>query len=183
VNELDTAQRAIETRRVYERPSMQPHESAAVIRGLMRAGSVEDGWDVLEDELRLPLDGTSLSTAFNKELLTHRARSLASIATRHFFEGEPYVAAKALEKIFTLGELVGNAGLHDEVEMPWARLVNAATQCNEFAMPGGSYPCKFIYDDTELPSDLTDLVWNAMLAFPCPGEEDECTVDDYLLEP
>eukprot|EP00538_Stauroneis_constricta_P008911 CAMPEP_0119556390 /NCGR_PEP_ID=MMETSP1352-20130426/8372_1 /TAXON_ID=265584 /ORGANISM="Stauroneis constricta, Strain CCMP1120" /LENGTH=390 /DNA_ID=CAMNT_0007603351 /DNA_START=146 /DNA_END=1318 /DNA_ORIENTATION=+ len=178
-----TAHRAIETRRKDERESMQPHESAAIVRGLMRVQNIEEGWDVLEDELSLPTDGASVQTSHGKELLKHRARSLASIASRHFFEGEPFIAAQALHKITLLGDKIYESGMNDEVEMPWARLVNAASECNNYAMPGGSYPCKYIDDDIELPSDLTDLVWDTMVSFPCPGEEEECAIDDYLLEP
>ena len=40
-NEIDIAMGvAIDTRRIYKRPSMLPYESAAIVRGLMRVGLI-----------------------------------------------------------------------------------------------------------------------------------------------
>ena len=182
-NEFETAKRAIETRHVYERPSMEPYESAAIVRGLMRIQRVEEGWEVLEDELRLPLDGTAMDSPHNKELLKHRARSLASIASRHFYSCEPYVAAKALTKLGELGYLIDDSHMKGgDLDMPWARLVNAASACKK--QMKSSPPPKFQHkgSSVDLPDDLSDLVWNAMLEFPCPGNEETCSIDDYFVE-
>ena len=58
MKEVDVAMRAIEARRTHERASMKPLESAAIVRGLMRAQKVDAGWNVLEDELALPLESS-----------------------------------------------------------------------------------------------------------------------------
>jgi hypothetical protein len=181
MNEVDVAMRAIRTRHIYERPSMQPCESAAIVRGLMRTHSVEEGWELLEDELRVPMDGTALDTPENKEMIKHRALSLTSIASRHFYEKEPYVAAKALTKLGELGSFVAESQMENkEMKMPWARLVTASTVCNEKLSIVGSnlqYPDSTI----ELPSDLTELVWNAMADFHCPGEQEECPLEEFVI--
>jgi hypothetical protein len=182
MNEVDIAMRAIETRQVYERPNMQPVESAAIVRGLMRTHNVKEGWKVLEDELRVPMDGATLDTPENKEMIKHRALSLSSIASRHFYENEPYVAAKALKKIGELGAFVEESHMENkEMVMPWARLVAAATVCNEKISLGSN----FQYTDSaiELPSDLTDLVWDSMANFQCPGEQEECPLEEFFKTP
>lgn len=176
MNEIDVATRAINTRRVYERPSMQPYESAAIVRGLMRAKQIELAWGVLEDELRLPLEGTDLTSEENKEILKHRARTLASIASRHFYSGEPYISAKALSALGDLGGLIDESHMGDgELDMPWPRLVNAASDCKVDS-------CIHVESDVELPSDLTELVFNAIAEFPCPGGEEECSIEDFFHE-
>lgn len=50
------ARRAIEIRRLEYRGSMQPMESAAIIRGLLRVHNVTDALDLIADELSLPLE-------------------------------------------------------------------------------------------------------------------------------
>ena len=183
MNEFETAKRAIETRHVHERASMEPFESAAIVRGLMRINRVEEGWEVLEDELRLPLAGTPLDSSHNKELLKHRARALASIASRHFFACEPYVSAKALTKLGELGSLIDESHMKGgDLDMPWARLVNAASACKKKMTSSPAPEYKHKDSEVELPEDLSDLVWNAMMEFPCPGDEETCSVDDYFLE-
>lgn len=180
MDEVDVAKRAIETRKVTERSSMRAHESAAIVRGLMRTGHVEEGWEVLEDELRLPIsiavttgaDGQD-STSAVMEILKHRSRSLASIASRHLHAGEPHVAAKALHELGELGSIIEASHMEDgEFDMPWVRLVEAAKVCED-KLADDMIPMKYTDSSIELPSDLTDLVWNAMLRFPCPGEMEE----------
>lgn len=178
MKELDIAIRAIETRRVYERPSMQPYESAAIVRGLMRMNEIDKAWIVLEDELRLPMDGTDLTSTENGEILKHRAQTLASIASRHFYNGRPSISAKALQLLGTLGPLIEKSNQESIMDMPWNRLINAAEDC------------KVVVDDDDddntssssmsLPSDLTELVFAAMSEFPCPGGEEECSLEDFL---
>lgn len=180
MDEVDIARQAIETRKVFERASMQAHESAAIVRGLMRTGNVEEGWEVLEDELRLPMTGTDVKGTAAKEVLKHRARSLASIASRHFYSGEPYVAAKALGELGELGSIIEDSHMKDgELDMPWARLVEAANVCED-KLADDTIPLEYTDDSVELPSDLTELVWNAMLRFPCPGDMEECSLEDHF---
>lgn len=176
--EIDIASRAIETRRIYERPSMEPHESAAIVRGLMRVGMVEEGWEVLEDELRLPMQGLSLKAETSQEMVRERAHALSSIATRHFYQGEPYVAARALSELGILGEIIESDV--DELNMPWEKLVTAASVCNDIVARNG-WDVKHVDVQFELPPDLSDLVWDTMYRFPCPGDEEECSFEDYLV--
>jgi hypothetical protein len=114
MNEVDIAMQAIETRQVYERPNMQPAVSAAIVGGLMRTHNVEEGWEVLEDKLGVPMDGATLDTPENKEMIKHRALLLASIASRHFYEREPYVAAEVLKKIGELGAFVEESHMENK---------------------------------------------------------------------
>lgn len=55
------AKRAIEIRRLEYRASMQPMESAAIIRGLLRVHNVTDALDMIADELSLPLEVGTVS--------------------------------------------------------------------------------------------------------------------------
>jgi hypothetical protein len=164
MNQHDIARKAIKNRRVHERPSMQPHESAAIVRGLFRLHKVEEGWHILEDELRLPMPGMQLSNTASKELLKHRAYALTNIASRHFHEGKPHIAAVACEKLIELGPLINQSTLsEDELSIPWGRLVDAASECNkkvDARSDNGSTE-----DGTELPSNLVDYVLNAKAAF------------------
>ena len=54
----DIAKRCIIERRISHRSSMLPLESAAIVRGLLRCHHSEEAWEVLEDELSLPLEGS-----------------------------------------------------------------------------------------------------------------------------
>lgn len=178
--ETNIAARAIETRRKDERSSMQPHESAAIVRGLMRVGRIAEGWEVLNDELRLPMSGVSLTTETSQEVLKHRARSLASIASRHFYEGEPYVAARALLDLGALGKAIDEAQMaSSDLDMPWGKLVMAATVCGDIVNKNG-WDVKYFDGRFSLQPDLVELVWDAMFQFPCPGNEEECSLEDYI---
>mmetsp|Transcript_128071 Transcript_128071/g.370678 ORF Transcript_128071/g.370678 Transcript_128071/m.370678 type:complete len:368 (+) Transcript_128071:33-1136(+) len=179
--ETDLAMRAIQTRRIYERPSMLPYESAAIVRGLMRVDMVEEGWEVLQDELRLPMPGTNLQSDASREILKHRARALSSIASRHFYNGEPYVAAQALSELGSLGEFIEKSGLDsEEIDIPWARLVTAASKCGEIVNENGWDVKHFDGRFLVLQADLAELVWEAMGKFPCPGGAEECSLEDYI---
>jgi len=164
MNQHDIARKVIKNRRVHERPSMQPHESAAIIRGLFRLHKVEEGWHILEDELRLPMPGMQLSNTASKELLKHRAYTLTNIASRHFHEGKPHIAAVACEKLIELGPLIKQSTLsEDELSIPWGRLVDAAIECKkklDARSDNGSTD-----GGTELASDPVDYVLNAKAAF------------------
>ena len=180
MNEIDVANRAIQTRRVYERPSMQPYESAAIVRGLMRAGNVENAWTVLEDELRLPLEGTDLTSQENQQKLKQRALTLTSIASRHLYQGEPYLAARALQSLRTLGGVIEESQIEfEELNMPWTRLINAAAAAN-CQESDALNTCEHFDSSLEVPSDMTSLVFAAMSEFPCPGGEEECNLDDFI---
>ena len=144
----DIALRALTERRISHRSSMLPLESAAIVRGLLRCHRTDEAWEVLEDELSLPLPGwvrfdhedqhhegrlpeeaTRRKTEI-KERIVHRARSIGSIASRHFYEEEPTKGMHALRKLREMGDIVLEAGLTaEEVGMPWERIVRGAALC------------------------------------------------------
>lgn len=138
---------------------MLPLESSAIVRGLLRCRYTEEAWEVLEDELSLPLDGwvdfssvskhnggdASTKSTNEEDLLheentrrqlevrdrlIHRARSIASIASRHFYEDEPGAGMNAMKKLNEMGKIVNEAGLtSEEIGMPWERIVKGAAMC------------------------------------------------------
>jgi hypothetical protein len=147
----------------------------------MRVGQVEEAWEVLDDELRLPMQGLSLQTPSSQEVLKQRAHALSSIASRHFHQGEPFVAARALSELGKLGNVICEADMmNGDLEMPWSKLVTAATVCTELLHKNG-WDVKHVKDKVVLPADLTELVWNAMFQFPCPSGEEECSLEDYII--
>ena len=103
---------------------MLPLESAAIVRGLLRCHYTKEAWEVLEDELSLPLEGWvdfHRSDTFDGDevhlekesirrqleirgRLVHRARSIGSIASRHFYEEEPTAAMNAIQKLKDMGK-------------------------------------------------------------------------------
>ena len=173
MDELEIALQAIQTRQQEERASMQPYESAAIVRGLMRVGQVEQAWKALDDELSLPTTVENEDQA--RELVQHRARVLASIASRHFYNGEPDAASRALENLASIGDfLFDHPDILQEkdLHLPWTRLVNAAMDCR-------FHPEECSID---LPSDLSEMVFDTMGSFPCPAGEEECGLDDYPFE-
>ena len=60
-----------------------------------------------------------------------------------------------------------------DLHLPWSRLVTAALDCQY----NPEEECS-----VDLPSDLSEMVFEAMGAFPCPGGEEECGLDDYLFD-
>lgn len=169
MHEHHLARKALEVRRTVHRSSMLPLESAAVIRGMLRVHNVTDAIALLDDELSLPLQGTPLDSPENKDRIKHRALSIASIASRHFFEGEPSMAVKACGMLEELGPIVRMSGLTtDELSMPWARIIRGAAQCESGRRDGSIVPC---LPDVELPVNLVYSVLNAMTTFPSDNSD------------
>ena len=175
----DVARRAIDLRRLEYRSSMLPMESAAIIRGLLRVQNATDALEVLHDELALPLEGTSLESEENKDRLKHRALSLASIASRYFYEAKPSMAVMACRMLAQMGPLVREAKLDSrELKMPWLRIIQGAAQCEAKRRDGSinedenglseeeELPCNVVYSVlgamTTFPSDNDDLVFEAL---------------------
>lgn len=166
LSNYNIAERCIIERRTVHRSSMLPLESAAVIRGLLRCHHTREAWEVLEDELSLPLDAWTLFDGDNtnnnsknnnnnsnqeeedgelhleeettrrrleaRDKLIHRARSIASIASRHFYEMEPTQGIQAVMKLKEMGKLIIASGLTaDMVGVPWDRLVKGAALCEK----------------------------------------------------
>jgi len=165
----EIARRAIDLRKTEYRSSMLPMESAAIIRGLLRIQNVTDAFDVLNDELSLPLEGTPIDSPENMDRLKHRAYSMSSIASRHFYEGEPNCAVKACKMMTKLGPYIHQSGLTaEDLNMPWARIIQGAAQC-ESARRDGTVQC----DSTiELPCNLVYSVLTAMNAFPSKNDDE-----------
>jgi hypothetical protein len=197
---------------------MLPLESAAIVRGLLRIHHTNEAWEVLEDELSLPLEGSVQWDVVNnnngkkdddndinnklheeelhleeestrrrleaRDKLIHRARSISSIASRHFYEMEPTDGMKAVGKLKEMGNIVNRAGLTaDMVGIPWDRLVKGAALCESKRRDGkwdnvdenedkkeengatttetpSSWPCNFVY-----------TVLDAMIAFPSENKD------------
>jgi ribosome biogenesis GTP-binding protein YsxC/EngB len=165
----DITNEAIQLRRTEYRSSMLPMESAAIVRGLLRNHNVTEALNVLHDELHLPLEGTPLDSPENKDLLKYRARAIASIASRHFFENEPVMAIKSCKLLSELGPMVRRAGLTaEDLAMPWARIILGAAQCESGRRDGSVV----ISDKSiELPVNLVYSVLNAMTTFPSDNDD------------
>jgi GTP-binding protein EngB required for normal cell division len=190
------ARKAIDIRRLEYRASMAPMESAAIIRGLLRTHNVTDALEILQDELSLPLvvrcvimvtrcfllllssqavllQGTQLDTDESKSRIKHRARALCSIASRHFFEGEPSMAVLALQMMTEVGPVSREAKLtSEEMELPWLRLLQGAAQCETARRAGTLQPCVGPgVEGVKLPCNLVYSVLNAMSTFPSDNDD------------
>lgn len=117
------------------------------------------------------LQGTSLTDSANQERLKWRALALCSIASRHFFEGEPSMSVIACEKLTQLGPMVREAGLlAEDLQMPWSRLLLGATQC-EAGRRNGTITGE-IDKEIDLPCNLVYSVLNAMTTFPSDNNDE-----------
>ncbi len=117
------------------------------------------------------MKGTALDTPESQELLKQRASSIASIASRHFFEGEPSMAVRACSMLSELGPIIRKSGLTaEEINMPWTRIIQGASQCESGRRAGTIAPC-----DPEialtLPCNLVYCVLNAMTTFPSDNND------------
>lgn len=173
----DLARKAIDERRREHRLSMLPMESAALIRGLLRVHNVTDALQILDDELALPTataDGAAppWSDPLRRDVLKHRALSIASVASRHFFEGEPTMALLACQKLSDLGPVVRQAGLSaSEVRMPWVRILSGAAECESKRRNGTAFACEGVGGNAPLPVNLVYPVLNAFLSFPVENDD------------
>ena len=205
LQKYDIAEECIIERRISHRSSMLPLESSAIVRGLLRCHHTDEAWEVLEDELSLPLEGSvewenddkwkkneldddelhleEESTRRRLEArdrLIHRARSVTSIASRHFYEMEPTQGIRAVSKLKEMGGIVNEAGLTaEDLGIPWDRLVKGAALCESKRRDGqwdgvdesegkddaaaevpSSWPCNIVYS-----------VLSAMIAFPSENKD------------
>jgi GTP-binding protein EngB required for normal cell division len=189
VNNHDIAERCITERRISHRSSMLPLESAAIVRGLLRCHYTKEAWEVLEDELSLPLEGWvdfHRSDTFDddevhlekesirrqleiRDRLVHRARSIGSIASRHFYEEEPTAAMNAIQTLKDMGGVVKEAGLTaEDLGIPWDRFVKGAAMC-ESKRRDGKWDVrneKSGEDPSRWPCNIVYFVLDAMVAFP-----------------
>jgi Predicted GTPase len=166
------ASRAIELRRTEYRSSMLPMESAAIIRGLLRIHNVTDAMNILHDELAFPIDGAPLNSPENQDKLKYRAYSIASVASRHFYEMEPIAAVEACKMLKEMGPIVRESGLGaEDLNMPWARIIQGAAQC-ESARRNGSISIEQSDKDIKIPCNLVYSVLNAMTSFPSQNDDE-----------
>ena len=121
--------------------------------------------------------GTPLVSPENQEQLKQRALSLASIASRYFFEEDPIRAVQACRMLSDLGPLIRQAKIESEdLSMPWLRIIQGATKCQTSRRAGtlklndddieGQLPCNVVYSVlaamSTFPSDNDDLVYEAI---------------------
>ncbi|KAG7343928.1 GTP-binding protein engB [Nitzschia inconspicua] len=167
------ARRAIDIRRLEYRASMMPMESSAIIRGLLRTHNDTDALEILQDELALPLEGTALDSLENQSKIKHRARSLCSIASRHFFESEPKMAVLALQMMTEVGPIARQSKLTaEDLKLPWLRLMQGAAQCEAGRRDGSVTPCVGpAVDHVILPCNLVYSVLSAMSTFPSENDD------------
>jgi ribosome biogenesis GTP-binding protein YsxC/EngB len=165
MNNHRLARLALEERYRHHRQSILPLESAAIVRGLLRVHNVSDAQFVLDDELPLPT-AEEIDQPSVRDVLKHRALSLASFASRHFFENEPSLAVLGCRKLVEMGPLVVQAGMTDEeIGIPWSRILKGAAQCEAGRRDGSVQPCVGV-DIDSMPCNLVYAVLNAINAFP-----------------
>ena len=197
---------------------MLPLESAAIIRGLIRCHHTKEAWEVLEDELSLPLDGwipppplsnndnnnrnnsdmdddadgnlhleeeSTIRRLAARDKLMYRARSIASIASRHFYELEPTDGIRAVKKMKEMGNMVHEVGLTaDMLGIPWDRLVKGAALCEKERRDGKwdkrceeeddcdtTTAASIVENPSEWPCNIVYTVLDAMVAFPSENRD------------
>jgi GTP-binding protein len=197
INATDLAEQALRARSECTSATARlPLESAAIVRGLLRTHNVTAALRLLEDELPLPLESQveNWGDARIYEQLIFRASALASVASRHFFEGEPAMAVLACHQMARVGPLlrksknaaassgISSSALSQEnVKLPWERLLNGAGQC-ESARRGGLLKSLSSSNANEariplpkgeqLPCNVAYSVLNAMTTFPSVENSD-----------
>jgi len=116
------------------------------------------------------LQDTPLDDSKSKDLLKHRALALGSIASRHFFEGEPSMAVMACDMMADIGPMIRESGLKpQDLNMPWTRIIRGAAFCESGRRDGSISPCEGV--DVELPCNLVYAVLNAMATFPSDNND------------
>lgn len=124
------ARQAIQLRKARFSSSMTPFENAAIVRAMNRANKVDDAFNFIQDEFPLPLCDRNVDLLKGKDILKHRALSLASIASHSFFKQHPADALKACQMLIEMGPTVRFFGLDaDDLNMPWTRILEGAKQC------------------------------------------------------
>mmetsp|Transcript_21320 Transcript_21320/g.27537 ORF Transcript_21320/g.27537 Transcript_21320/m.27537 type:complete len:620 (-) Transcript_21320:59-1918(-) len=170
------ASTVIEYRRTNFRSSMLPMESAAIVRNLLRANNVTRAWEILEDELSLPLEGTSLTSSMNRDRLIKRSQAIASVASKHFFDGEPRAAVHACNRLSSLGPILKKSEVTGaELGVHWARLLQGASRCQTLIRNGtitldGNHPGGDALAEVHLPCNVVYSVLNAMINLPSEND-------------
>jgi GTP-binding protein len=111
-----------------------------------------------------------LNTTENKDQLMLRSLSLASIASRYFYEGDPSKAIMACKMLVKMGPLVREAKLEKgELNMPWLRIIKGAAQCESRRRDGSVRADENV--DVDLPCNLIYAVLGAMTTFPSENDD------------
>ncbi len=131
--------------------------------------------DMNDDELHLEDEATRRRLEARDRLI-HRARSISSIASRHFYEMEPTEGIKAVGKLKDMGGIVKEAGLTaEDVGIPWDRLVKGAALCESKRRDGKWDNVDESDDGAESPSswpcNIVYTVLDAMIAFPSENKD------------
>jgi len=135
----------------------------------------EDGELHLEEE-------TTRRRLEARDKLIHRARSIASIASRHFYEMEPTQGIQAVMKLKDMGRLIIASGLTaDMVGVPWDRLVKGAALCEKERRDGkwddvdesdkGDDDNDAAEDPSIWPCNIVYTVLDAMISFPSENKD------------
>jgi ribosome biogenesis GTP-binding protein YsxC/EngB len=111
-----------------------------------------------------------LDSEETQDKLKHRALSLASIASRYFYKGEPVMAVKACQMMTEMGPIVRQARLEaQKIEMPWRRIIQGAAQCESRRRDGSVKVTD--EEDVDLPCNLVYRVLGAMTTFPLDNDD------------
>jgi len=118
------------------------------------AGDIRNTTGNRKNTLVFPLEDDGEQANDSSDRIAHRSRSLASIASRSFFENEPLVACRACRLLAELAPTVHRAELTaEDLDMPWVRILAGANQC----MAG---------EERENHDDLEAVVVGVMRIFP-----------------
>jgi GTP-binding protein len=188
MNQNTVAVRAMQERTKEHADTIIPYESAALVRGLLRVHNVTAAWDIIHNELALCVPPQSETASAEEqlsgvwtekeiEILKYRASALASIASRHFFEGEPCRAVAACQHLAQLGPITRDAGLlKNTIGIPWIRLIRGAAICDAGRRNGTVIANDENHDvptvpAISLPCNLVYSVLNAMTTFPSDNDD------------
>ena len=120
-----------------------------------------------------------MDTPESHERIKHRALSISSIASRSFFEDQPYVGIKAMKWLTEMGPVVRESGLtREDLSMPWVRIIQGAAQCESKRRDGTLKSLNAADEDgndkpeeIELPCNIVYSVLDAMATFPSDNND------------
>ena len=171
---------AISHRQNQFRNDMNPLESCAIVRNLLRAGNGTEAYQILEEELSLPMISTNEDEKAEAQcnLLKSRAQALASIASWHFFGGEPRAAVYACRIMCAMGPAVRQAKISgSELGVPFLRLLQGASQCQSKIRTGEIVKESFLGPNSEkvsklqVPCNVVYAVLDVMMTLPSENDD------------
>ena len=171
---------AISYRQNQFRNDMNPLDSCAIVRNLLRAGNGTEAYQILEEELSLPMISTNEDETAEAQcnLLKSRAQALASIASWHFFGGEPRAAVYACRIMCAMGPAVRQAKISgSELGVPFLRLLQGASQCQSKIRTGEIVKESFLGPNSEkvsklqVPCNVVYAVLDVMMTLPSENDD------------